>query len=427
MKTSRYNRYVFINQSFYVYNLVSKAIFKLDNSETKTALENNDLDFFNTDILSLYSNQGIIYNENIDEALQIVRLQRVIKYGNKNARLTILPTLNCNFHCWYCYEQHNSQKMNTDQIDSITKFSQNLLQNNHLNSLTLDWFGGEPMLCFDTIVVPLSHKIKEKCERSKVPFYNMMTTNGYLFEKKHIKHLKEISLKQYQITLDGEKGIHNKTRYSTKQSDSFTKIINNVLLLISEINDIDMTVRINCTKENADTIVEIIDYFPPEYRHLIKISMQTVWQQIDELKTFSHKIDQATQEFEAAGFLIPAQNHFPPCPNICYVENMLQYTIGPDLNVYKCTARDFTDSINHIGIISEDGRFHSNDNILLYYQNSAFENETCMKCEFLPVCHTTCIQKHIEGEKIKCNKEYLKESVDSIVKRIIEERLKHQS
>ena len=34
----------------------------------------------------------------------------------------VLPTLNCNFRCVYCYEDHHSSKMGTDTINALKKW-----------------------------------------------------------------------------------------------------------------------------------------------------------------------------------------------------------------------------------------------------------------------------------------------------------------
>jgi uncharacterized protein len=94
----------------------------------------------------------------------------------------------------------------------------------------------------------------------------MVTTNGALITHDMIPSLNEIQLKHYQITLDGGKEFHNKTRFSTNLKDSFGKIVDNVTMLVSAINDIDMTIRINCTSENIHSIHEISECFSTTLR-----------------------------------------------------------------------------------------------------------------------------------------------------------------
>lgn len=415
-KSSRYNRYIIVDDELYVYNLLSRALICLGNIELGDKLKNNSFSDFDAASLDVLEKNKFICDDSIDEYLQIVRLQRIIKYGNRNARLTILPTLNCNFRCWYCYEEHTAKNLSEKDCKILLKYAENLLSNNHLNSLTLDWFGGEPMLKFNDIIVPLSLEIKQLCEKKGVVFYNMITTNGALISEKQIADMDRIDLKKFQITLDGGKEFHNKTRFSKKFPDSYDCIVNNISMLINCLSNLDLTLRINCTPENIESIMSIIDSFSMEVRGKIHVNFQPIWQEIDTLKKLSKRVTEITAHFYEAGFSVPSFTILPTTPNICYVENMLHYTIIPGLEVYKCTARDFKkDSVNYIGNISDDGAFISNDNILRYYCNSFFENEKCRECEVLPVCRGNCIQKCVEKNRLDCQKDNLIKGVDSIV------------
>lgn len=415
-KASKYNRYVLVDNELYIYNLLSRSIICLGEKALGDKIRNNSFEEFDHDSLEMLERNKLICDDSIDESLQVIRLQRMIKYGNKNSRLTILPTLNCNFRCWYCYEEHTSRYITDKECGTLAKFCKNLLDSHHLNSLTLDWFGGEPMLKFSDVIVPFSHKIKQLCEERRVTFYNMITTNGALITENHLDEMERIALNKFQITLDGGIEFHNKTRFSKKHPDSYNCIVNNITTLVRRFPDINLTLRINCTPTNIESISSIINSFTSDIRNKIHINLQPIWQEVESLKAFSGKVTEITRLFHEAGFSVPSFTSLPSTPNICYVENMLHYTIIPGLEVYKCTARDFKkDSPNYIGNISEDGVFISNDNILRYYCDSFFENKTCLECEVLPVCRGNCIQKCVECNRLDCQKDDLIRGVDSII------------
>lgn len=415
-KASKYNRYIALEDKQYVYNLLSRALLGLEDKNIISSLKKNDLQSLDEDVIEILEKNRFICDESIDEYYQVVRLQRILKYGNKNARLTILPTLSCNFRCWYCYEEHSSRNMNRQESDTISIFCENLIKSNKLNSLTLDWFGGEPMLKFSDIIVPLSLKVKNICKDNDLEFYNMITTNGVLIQERHIQKFNDIELRKFQITLDGGKEFHNNTRFSKKHQNSYDQIVSNIRMLIEGISNIDLTLRINCTAQNVGSILSIIDSFPKDFRSQIHVNLQPIWQEVESLKSFSGEVARIINVFHDEGFSVPSFTELPQTPNLCYVENMMQYTIVPGLEVYKCTARDFKkESRNFIGKISKDGVFESNDNILRYYCNSFFENEKCRSCEVLPICRGNCIQKCIERSRLNCQKEDLIRGIDSII------------
>lgn len=116
---------------------------------------------------------------------------------------------------------------------------------------------------FQEVVYPISKKVQEICANNNVAFRNTITTNGYLVNSSMIEKLKEIQLTSFQITLDGGKRFHNKTRFSKDVHNSYEVITSNIIALCRAIPNIDMTVRINYTPKN----MESIDYYLLEHFH----------------------------------------------------------------------------------------------------------------------------------------------------------------
>lgn len=107
-------------------------------------------------------------------------------------------------------------------------------------------------------------------------------------------------------------------------------------------------------------------------------------------------------------------------PTSCYTENMKQFVINYDLNVYKCTARDFNNKVFSIGQLSPKGIFLPSPLYYKYYATpAAFENKTCLDCELLPSCKATCIQKFIEKKNSLCKKELIAESLKNRINTLI--------
>lgn len=74
---------------------------------------------------------------------------------------------------------------------------------------------------------------------------------------------------------------------------------------------------------------------------------------------------------------------------------MEQFVINYNLDVYKCTARDYNGKYC-IGKINADGKFLPNNMYYKYYTTqSPFLRKECMECELLPSCFFSiaCIQK----------------------------------
>lgn len=90
-------------------------------------------------------------------------------YGNNGTyRLTIMPTLNCNLRCWYCYEHHSKSKMSPDTMRNIFRYVKYIIDTKNIRQLELDWFGGEPMMYFNDIVYPLSMELIKLAKKNKI-------------------------------------------------------------------------------------------------------------------------------------------------------------------------------------------------------------------------------------------------------------------
>ena len=204
------------DDTFIGMNLINQIIFSLDNECYNLLIDNKEdvgrLQSINLSLFNALRKLGIIIPEKNNELEGINLRNRLSVYSTQMYRMTIIPTLECNLKCWYCYEEHKLGRMNYDVIKSVYSFVKKTIKDNNLRYFHLDWFGGEPLLCFDDIIYPVSKKIKQLCDQSNIVFFNGITTNGVLINKEMVKKILKIDLNKFQITLDGNKEQHNKVK-----------------------------------------------------------------------------------------------------------------------------------------------------------------------------------------------------------------------
>lgn len=118
--------------------------------------------------------------------------------------------------CWYCYEEHRpEQGMNKKVFNTVVKLFQNKISDTKLKQFNLAFFGGEPLLEFDTIVMPLIYKAEQLCSTNGKNLHISFVTNSLLLDKVKIEKLskvKTIAPICFQITLDGDERYHNATK-----------------------------------------------------------------------------------------------------------------------------------------------------------------------------------------------------------------------
>ena len=388
------NKYLYTKQNndiIIVYNLLSNFIFAL-NQKKYFLLQNSDLSELKESRSTLFSAMeklGVIVPVDFNEIDQVKFTNRKTVFDTRQYRLTINPTLECNFHCWYCYEEHPKGRMTEDTMQAVVNHIKLKIKDKSMQYLHLDWFGGEPFVYFDEIVFPLSKTIKQIAEENNIVFRNITTTNGFLLNAKRIQQLEEIGLTQLQITLDGNEEMHNKIRHD-KQKNSFRTIVENINLLAEYPNN-NISVRINYTEKTLFGINDIMSFFSDNAKKRITILFQQVWQ--DSVKKYI-SCENNKKEFEKNGFKV--HKHHLNKGNVCYADLLQQAVINFDGRVFKCTARDFN-TTKADGLLLPDGEIQWNMPMLAKRMGCAtFENEHCLTCKLVPVCLGPCSQKMVE-------------------------------
>jgi len=392
------NKYLYIVpkiNTIVLYNLVTNNIFAI--TEDRYALLNSkreklsELKEERPAFFSAMEKLGVIVPQSFDELDYVKMMNKKVVFSNSEYRLTINPTLECNFNCWYCYEGHQEGRMLQDVMEAVVNHIKLKIEDKSLRFLQLDWFGGEPLLYFDEVVYPLSKQIKQLVDEKQIPFSNSATTNGYLINKERIDKFREIGLNHFQITLDGNEATHNKIRFEKNKEGSFKKIIENINLL-AENAYFSVLLRINYTQKTLKDINEIIDLFSEKAKEKITVLFQQVWQ--DAIKEYV-SVEENKAEFEKRGFKIKkyeTNSNF----YVCYADKEQQAVINYDGKVHKCTARDFTEK-NELGVLQQNGEIQWNiPKLSKRLAKATFENKYCLECNLLPVCMGPCSQKVFE-------------------------------
>lgn len=422
MKASRYNYFIHRNQRVYLYNQISEALIEIDHDLYSHLVSASQAVSLPEDIEGALKDICAIVEDELEESTLIRLANLRSRYSSDTLRVTILPTLACNFKCWYCYETHKSSHMTTEGVNATLNFIKNEALSRGKKYIILDWFGGEPLLYFETIIYPLSLQLLEWCSDVGITLHNMITTNGSLITVDNSQKMKEIGLNQFQITLDGDRTEHNKVRYSAVIADSYSLIVGNIETLVHYNQSANIDLRLNYTPENVGSLGSILEDFPERIRGNIRISPHVVWQKSDCVEAYAKTIHELLERAEDMGYKSRNNGIRKRCTS-CYTENADQYVVNYDLCVYKCTARDY-DSSYSIGRISPLGVFHPNS---LYYKylttDSPFINSKCLQCEILPSClrATGCLQKALEGNCGACCNPLIKQELDSYLTRKIEQ------
>lgn len=390
MKTSKYNYFIpYTNNTYIVFNGITKRFFQISKAYIKPLkhiLENpkeymGELEYKN--ILQKMKNNGFLIDYNTEE-LKKIQSEYYSEINQPNYELMILPTYNCNFSCWYCVQHHRNEYMNID-IENRTKahISRYLIENK-IKSFTIAWFGGEPLLAFDCIE-RISKYAKLECQKLHIPFHCTITTNGSLLTEEIIYKMKDLFFDDFQITLDGNKEKHNKTRYNKNCPDSFCVILYNIIKILKIIPNVNLTLRYNYTAENLNhnIINQINSIIPFELRRFIRILPRKVWQE-DEERIPIENLRDLFRCFKNSGYNI---EHHVDVFHRCYVENRHFNTIFHNGKVDKCSNIDI---VQARGELLKDGIIKWTATPIFDTNNIYTLNSICKRCRFVPICKGPC-------------------------------------
>mgnify|MGYP003293860182 CR=1 FL=1 len=314
---------------------------------------------------------GFFVKSDVDEITisEFAYLQEVSK---RNLNLTIVPTMQCNFDCAYCYQEHGGGFMSEQIQHAIVRHVRKNIVN--YTSVSLSWFGGEPLLRKD-IVVKLSNEIRAVCKKHYKPFNAMITTNGYALDLETFNILLDCGVRYFQITLDGTKEIHDKQRALKNGSGTFDRILQNLLDIKKIRKNIQFKIhlRTNVAKEMipklGDHVRFLHDNFGDDERFTFFFRQVFDWggERVNSMRNSmilnqKNELDSMYRALYDTDIPLNYYTYFTDLfyNPICYAGMLYSYIINWDGRIEKCTCESTTETnkFNHIGYLTPEGKFN---------------------------------------------------------------------
>ena len=391
MVESDYNYYTPYEGNIICMNGVTGTVFTVTKNEydlMKKIMQNADLQGIYSELTHKLIKTRFLTTNMDDEKEYLKALNKQVN-NDGTWHLTLNPTQNCNFRCWYCYEKHPKGYMQPETVKRIKCLATHIFEKGDTKHFVLSWFGGEPLLKFADIKRML-HKACQYGDEYGCKITSDITTNGYLLNEQNIREMKQLNVKSIQITIDGDRESHNKRRYLAGAGETYDKIKEN-LIKVSEQN-IFVILRINIDEKNVDTATNILSEIPEQYRSNIAVNVANLYQIKDKISTY-----QIYKKAIELGYqYIERKNQYIAC-HTCFSEG---YVVDTDANVIIC-ANAVEDKI--LGRIDEKGKVCITNPKVRYQLKTAsmIKNPNCRKCIQLPFCISTC-KKAIYKENVIC-------------------------
>ena len=326
------------------------------------------------------------------------------RYNSSDMALTILPTRGCNFGCIYCYEQDRPNVLMNEQTEkAIVKF---VCSNSNLKRLSVVWYGGEPLLNFDSMV-----RLTKMFKQLNIEYSAKIVSNGYLLTKENADLMKDLAIRNIQITFDGSEEIHNQRRFLLGGQPTYRKIMDNLKYLLSINKEITIDIRTNIDRRNKDDYNKFYQDFKSEindkrvtmYPGFVSdlLSSECVSPEFN-ISEGGYKAQFILDIFDKYG--IEIKSFLPKYRrHSCVASKYFAFVIGPEGELYKCW-RMVGNQKEAIGNVN-DGSFDMVKFSKYLIGADYTLDSKCLQCEFITLCGGGCplVRMRNKYEKISLN------------------------
>lgn len=405
MKLSRFNMIFEHKNSIYLTNTFSKGILQI-NDEYRSIFDQNKLDSLTSDDWKLLFEKGFAVEDELDEIGMLRYRSNILKNSKEEMEFVIAPTLSCNFNCSYCFETPRKGVMSNDTQKQVLKFIFEKTNTDENKRIHIIWFGGEPLL-YPEIVIDMNSQIYDYCKNNNKQLQCDVITNGYLLTKELIDKLQKSHINHLQITLDGNKNIHDNRRMLKDGTGTYDTIYENLKSL--KDSPITVTIRINIDKQNINNFeqlekdIEALNnsniFCSPALvetseKHLTDIANDCYFDECGLCEFYKHpNISRYFSHEKGSDFSLRLF--------FCEAEHFHSYAIDELGNIYKCW--------NSLGVEKDvlctvfDETF--NPAILsTFFARDPFTESRCRDCSYIPICAGGCLmQKKLHNNVNFCS------------------------
>ena len=156
----------------------------------------------------------------------------------------------CNLRCTYCFVTQKPHYMKLETALDIIEFAWKRREKNYMH---FQFFGGEPLLLWDQIIVPVANYVRDKG-------YNIrfgITTNCTMLTEDKLIFMKEHEM-DLLTSFDGPKEIQDYHRPCADGSSSFDKVMENIPKILEYYPN--STFRATMTPDTYHTLYECIQF-----------------------------------------------------------------------------------------------------------------------------------------------------------------------
>lgn len=404
---SYYNMEAYVPEedSFVLYNTHNRAMTVLSREEKAVydALDSVVEDDAGYGFAQELAQAGFVLEDPESEAEYLFYQFNKYKFNDRVLELLVLPTMECNFKCAYCFEHNRTGVMSIEVQRALVDFVEDQYENRPFKTLKVSWYGGEPLLAMD-VIENLSHEFIDFCGKRGLEYWAVLISNSYLATPDVAKKLMEWRVYTDLITIDGVGEVHDCHRCLKSGQPNFDTLMENVKGMRAagmEVEPHSVT-----DKGNLESCIELAkmlraDGMKMKCGHLSDFGGGNSSDITRDFELLSRP------EYARACFdMLMAQNptvedfeaEFEPLHIGCGAAIDRYYNIDELGNAYKCGSNLNPESVVfNICEPPEDRRINRAEIAKYCNYNPLDKGSACRTCHALPVCQGGCRNKRLGG------------------------------
>lgn len=424
-----FNYFLKYKDDYLVYNTLNTNLYRIN--ETKYNIlkniskeDSNNLNENSNFLLRALEEQIIVPRENEESTTAIHNLYKIIYANTMN--ITIIPTMDCNFKCIYCFEEHKNIETTFNIENAIINFIKKNIIKHRLKYVYISWFGGEPLLK-KNVILNIMKKVKFLGDNYGVTILSDITTNGYLLDVNTFEQLLSVGILFYEITIDGFAETHDLFRPLKNGSGTYTQIVENLKKIKKAFPQkiFHIIIRTNIDKNSASVYPSFVKehkrIFQEDSRFEFCCSSINNWggkdinnikkNLFDNIYQASDYINNPNIRTEKYSIATKSLSHMR-----CNAGKANGFVIMPNGELKKCVKLLNNENPQEIKDLNNIGHIDTNGNAFIdESKNARFItlpqlNDDCKQCCWLPICFASNCPANIATNrtpkcKIKNHKE----------------------
>lgn len=399
LKPSRYNLIYQIGEDkqYVLYNTLRDQLLVVDD-EARDLLERPDNvgQLISSPMFRHFRQLGLVVDSDLDEIALAQAAYEEQRENTERAHIMLTATYSCNATCTYCFVDKTNvvQYLDNKTIQKIRSFVESVVRDNDSTRLQIDFFGGEPLLRWKTMLGEVDY-YNYWARGLGLEFTFRAYTNLMIFPDELCERLADLPLKDLQVTLDGPQEDHDQRRMNRAGGGTFERIVGNLQRALSY--EIPIRIRINFDTDNylrMDALLDDLqarglDEYPVDFYPLQAMSPSSA--------NYEHAVmDEDLNEIlpilwrkaVTRGFKVSLK----PRASFLYCSAFTEsaYIVDYRGDVYKCAIRQSYPE-NKAGILDDSGAMTEKTAEYDDWMNrDPFTIPQCKVCKLMPICSGGC-------------------------------------